>query len=190
MKIVKLFLCFLLVTGAWLAVKPTSASACSCAAPAPVQEDLQRKTAIFSGKVRSISTPGLGLLHSTADPVKVTFEVQDVWKGELHSKTVVYTALSSASCGYEDFAVNQEFIVFAHGNPDRLETGICERTKPLASAGEELAALGSGYKPAGTWQDDGIFGPHRYATGALVVLIVAVAAAFVFAGMRRRSGKK
>lgn len=44
--------------------------------------------------------------------------------------------------------MNEEFIVFAYGKPDRLETGLCEGTKNLESAQEELKALGAGYEPS------------------------------------------
>ncbi|MGO4374513.1 hypothetical protein [Paenibacillus sp. 2TAB19] len=43
--------------------------------------------------------------------------------------------------------MNEEYIVFAYGDPDQLETGLCEGNKTLASAQEELKALGAGYKP-------------------------------------------
>ncbi|WP_159887274.1 hypothetical protein [Paenibacillus puerhi] len=53
---------------------------------------------------------------------------------QLERKTAVYTAWSSASCGYERFAVGESYLIFASRDPDRLETGICEGTKPLSQA--------------------------------------------------------
>ncbi|MEO2203088.1 hypothetical protein ABGV42_05025 [Paenibacillus pabuli] len=72
----------------------------------------------------------------------------------MNSQTTVYTAWSSESCGYEGFEVNEEFIVFAYGKLDRLETGLCEGTKNLESAQEELKDLGTGYKPLKTSSQD------------------------------------
>lgn len=185
-----LFLCCLLAIGGWLLAKPAVVHACSCAGPMPVQDDLNRKTAVFAGKVKSVYKPQGWFFRSSADPVEVTFEVTDVWKGELRSETTVYTALSSASCGYEGFAVNQSYIVFAHGTSDRLETGICTRTKPLSSAGEELAALGSGNKPNAALEEDGGWLRGAILTG-LGLSVVAIGPAIVYTFMRRRnnSGK-
>lgn len=112
-----------------------------------VSEEMNNKTAIFSGKAIKVTPPEQKEIMSSADPVSVTFEVDKVWKGEVKQKTVVRTALSSASCGIEDFAVNTEYVVYAYGAMDQLETNICDRTKPLASAGEDIAELGKGYEP-------------------------------------------
>lgn len=140
-------LSFLFVFGSWFVAEPLTVHACSCAGPPSIEDQMKRKTAIFTGKVLSLTKPDKGKFWSSADPVKAQFEVKTVWKGELGSQTAVYTALSSASCGYEGFEVNKEYIVFAYGDPDRLETGLCEGTKTLASAQEELKALGVGYEP-------------------------------------------
>jgi hypothetical protein len=177
----------MLAISAWLLVKPTAVHACSCAGPSPVQDDLNRKTAIFAGKVKSVDKPRGGLIRSSADPVEVTFEVTDVWKGELRSETKVYTAMSGASCGYEGFAAGQSYIVFAHGLSDRLETGSCERTKLLASASEELAALGAGYKPTGSLESDGDNNRAVWGTvlAGAALAIAAVGLAVFFKRMRR-----
>ncbi|WP_271753401.1 hypothetical protein [Cohnella sp. JJ-181] len=136
------------VLGTFFIVKPAAVHACSCAERPGIEDQLQRKTAVFTGKVLSLSNPVSGRNWSSADPVKVQMEVNKVWKGELASQTTVYTAVSSVSCGYEDFKVNEEYIVFAYGDPDRLETGLCEGNKTLATAQDELKALGAGYEPA------------------------------------------
>ncbi|XEC96330.1 hypothetical protein AB6A23_07235 [Paenibacillus tarimensis] len=132
----------------FLFVGPEKVQACSCAEPPAVEDELKRKTAVFAGKVKSISHPKPALMRSSVDPVKITFDVTTVWKGEVKPETEVYTAISSASCGYDGFIENEDYIVFAFGDSDRLQTGLCERTKPLASAEEELAALGEGQMPS------------------------------------------
>ncbi|WP_091218456.1 hypothetical protein [Paenibacillus sp. BC26] len=146
-RITKVLLIYFIVLGTCFVVKPLTVNACSCAAPPSIENQLNRKTAIFSGKVLSLTKPTKGKIWSTSDSVKVQFEVKTVWKGELSFQTSVYTALSSASCGYEGFEVNEEYIVFAYGDPERLETGLCEGNKTLASAQEEFKALGAGYEP-------------------------------------------
>lgn len=142
-----LLICGAFMLGIWSAVKPESAYACSCAAPPAVSQELERKTAIFSGKVIEVKPPEQKEIMSSADPIRVTFAVDRVWKGAVAEKTVVGTASSSASCGIENFAMDAEYIVYAYGEPDMLETGICERTKLLSSASEDLAALGNGKEP-------------------------------------------
>ncbi len=164
----KVILIYLFVFGTWFVVEPLTVNACSCAGPPSIEDQLNRKTAIFKGKVLSLTKPVIGKIWSSADPVKAQFEVKTVWKGELSSQTTVYTALSSASCGYEGFEVNEEYIVFAYGDPDRLETGLCEGTKTLASAKEELIALGGGYEPSK------ITTPQEDNRSVIIVLVLAI----------------
>lgn len=141
-------LVYLFVFGTWFVVEPITVHACSCAGPPSIEDQLNRKTAIFEGKLLSLKTSVIGKILYSAAPVEAEFEVNTVWKGELSSQTTVYTALSSASCGYEGFEVNKEYLVFAYGDPDRLETGLCEGTKTTAFAQSELKALGEGYEPS------------------------------------------
>ncbi|GBG08474.1 hypothetical protein PAT3040_03057 [Paenibacillus agaridevorans] len=147
-RTVMILLSYLILFGMWFVIEPVTVNACSCAELPSIEEQLERKTAIFTGKILSVTKPVQGKIWSSADPVKVLFEVKTVWKGELGSQTTVHTALSSKSCGYEGFEVNKEYVVFAYGDPDRLETGRCEGNKTLASAQEELKALGAGYEPS------------------------------------------
>ncbi|OBZ11042.1 MULTISPECIES: hypothetical protein [Bacillales] len=144
-------LCCAILWSAGIIAKPTAVYACSCAmSPSPenqVKEALRRDTSIFAGKVTEVIQPPEKKVMSSADLVQVNFEVSTVWKGELGKQTTVYTAMSSASCGYEGFEVGQAYIVTAIGKPVKLETNICDLTKPLASAKEEIKLLGDGYGP-------------------------------------------
>ncbi|MDQ8734214.1 hypothetical protein [Paenibacillus sp. LHD-38] len=171
-------LCFLLVFSMWFVIEPLTVQACSCAGPPSVEDQLNRKTAIFTGKVLTLTKPAKGKIWSSADPVKAQMEVKTVWKGELDSQTTVYTALSSASCGYEGFEVNEEYIVFAYGDPERLETGLCGGTKTLASAQEELKALGAGYEPSKTPSEISIFNEDSNNRFVKIGLVITVFLAF------------
>jgi hypothetical protein len=132
----------------FLSVPPESAQACSCAMAPSVQQELQRKTAVFSGRVVKLTEPGKGLIRSSADPVTATFAVANVWKGEAKPQLAVYTAISSASCGFS-FQMNTDYLVYASSDGNgKLTTIICDRTKPIADASEDLTALGAGDKPA------------------------------------------
>lgn len=181
----KIWLCGLLVMGVIGFANPAEVSACSCAAPPSVQSELSRKTAIFSGKVKDVKQPGkIGFVQSSADPVRVTFEVTTVWKGQVTSTTEVYTAMSSASCGFTGFAVNQSYLVSAYGTSDRLETGMCEMTKPLSAASQELAELGAGQAPAPS--KAAAEGNYIFPTIAAVSALAIVAAMTLFVMSRKR----
>ncbi|SFI69852.1 hypothetical protein SAMN02799624_01774 [Paenibacillus sp. UNC496MF] len=146
-RTVWVFLTALLAFGTWTAVRPATVHACSCAGATSLEAQLNRDTAVFTGKVVRLTAPAKGIFQSSADPVRVQFEVKTVWKGTLSAQATVYTALSSASCGYDDFQVNEDYLVFAHGQSNRLETGLCDGNKTLAAAQSELQALGAGYEP-------------------------------------------
>ncbi|GAB6927298.1 hypothetical protein JCM10914A_12810 [Paenibacillus sp. JCM 10914] len=158
-----------------LTVGPTPAQACSCAAPPTVAESLERKSAIFAGEVTNIAFSPQWLVRSSADPVNISFEVKEAWKGNLAEHTIVQTAGSSASCGYEGFEVGREYLVFAHLNGNgQLETGICEGTGLLSAASAELGELGQGYIPV-----PGEDGPQ--ATSSLRLLIWGISGVVVLA---------
>jgi cobalamin biosynthesis Mg chelatase CobN len=181
-------LSLVILLGSGLLIKPQAVYACSCAAPLSaekqVKDELDRKSAIFAGKVVKITQPQQNIIISSADLVKVTFEVSKVWKGELGRQAVVYTAMSSASCGVENFQVGTKYIVSAYKDSKPLETTICNLTKPLASAGAELAVLGEGYAPTNQAQEKGNSSPMSLIISAATVLIVGT---IVLLFIRRRN---
>ncbi|MEH7226750.1 hypothetical protein V7112_23375 [Bacillus sp. JJ1566] len=138
-----LLLLFLIVIGLF----PRQASACSCAYPESVKDELNRKTAVFSGKVIDLVDENkFSYIQSSGDPIEVLFEVNESWKGINTSQVIISTARSGASCGYE-FELNKEYLVYAYGEINQLETGFCERTALLSVASEDLALLGQGKEP-------------------------------------------
>ncbi|WP_422658381.1 hypothetical protein ACK8P5_22165 [Paenibacillus sp. EC2-1] len=194
-----LFICCVFLFVSAYVIKPSEALACSCAEPPSVEENLQRKTAVFTGKVIRIEQPKPeedGSI-SSAVPVKITLEVAKVWKGELGKETDVYTAKDGASCGYGDFALDQEFIVFAYGKPDRLETGVCEGNKPVSKAEKEITALGEGYAPSShikptNHSDTGSTNeslPIRFIVIALIITVVMCITVLLYVRIKRR-GKR
>lgn len=144
---VMIMLSGLLLLVSLYAIQPSDVFACSCAGPPEVAESLERSAAIFAGKVTRIAGPAQKLVMSSADPVHVTLEVTEIWKGELNPVAELTTAMSSASCGYDQFAVGSEYLVFASAESGRLATGLCDGTKLLTAAGKELSELGAGYPP-------------------------------------------
>ncbi|PJN48649.1 hypothetical protein PAEVO_63770 [Paenibacillus sp. GM2FR] len=163
-SVVRIMLSCLLLLVSLYTVKPTDVFACSCAGPPTVEESLERSAAIFAGKVTKLVGPKPKLMMSSADPVQVTLEVSEVWKGELAGMTELTTAVSSASCGYDQFAVGSEFLVFASAESGQLRTGMCDGTKLLSTAGKELTELGAGYPPDDA-SAQGESGPDTLAEG-------------------------
>lgn len=70
-------------------------SACSCAPLPSPQESLEKSTAVFAGKVTGIDIPNR-IIISSADPVSVTFNVSEIWKGPDYKTLVVTTAREEA----------------------------------------------------------------------------------------------
>ncbi|HEX8681188.1 MAG TPA: hypothetical protein VF707_02670 [Ardenticatenaceae bacterium] len=127
--------------------QPQAAFACSCMMPSPPEEALEQAAVVFAGQLVEAEAAPAGGMVSTADLIPYTFEVSQVWKGEVHSTITIGSAMSSASCGYE-FAVGEEYIVYGFEGEGVLQTGLCTRTAPLASAEEDLTALGEGEIPS------------------------------------------
>lgn len=130
---------------------PAISYACSCEVPPSVEEEVQRKTAVFSGKVINIteqSKQSKGGIQSTADPMAVLFEVTSTWKGVNETQVLIYTATSSASCGF-NFRLGGKYLIYAYGENEKGEliTGICDRTALISEATEDLAVLGEGLQP-------------------------------------------
>ena len=146
-----------------------NAHACSCIS-LPLEKHLRTSDAVFSGEVVGIDendlSPGAGPRLG-----KVAFDVSDVWKGVSEESVAVYGQGPEASCGL-NFEEGESYLVFAHrSNEDGpLETNLCDATKLLAAAEDDLRVLGS---PDDTLPDTGgsISSPIGDATAfALLVL--------------------
>ena len=162
------------------------ASACSCAPPGSSVEGLTIAAAVFTGKVVGFAEPisGFGPI-SSADPIKVTFQVYTVWKGSVSQTTTINTARSGSSCGYT-FEKGGEYIVYADGPENNLSVSLCSRTQPLTTAENDLAVLGGGAAPlADTFEGIASFSYLQIAVllgiGFGMILIVVV-----LADMRKR----
>jgi hypothetical protein len=117
-----------------------SAYACSCIAPGPPKESLEKAHAVFSGKVTKIEKVG-------DFQIAVTLDVEAAWKGIDKNEVVLYTANDGAACGY-GFEKEKTYLIYAYqtkrGEEKQLETNICTRTRLLAEAKEDLKELGEG----------------------------------------------
>jgi len=166
----------LIVAASFLIVDPNRAFACSCAPPGPPTDELAKSSAVFAGKVVALDVP-TGLVISSADPVRVTFQVYTVWKGPVHNTLVVTTARGGASCGYE-FKQGQEYLVYARGAETALAVSLCSRTRLLSAADEDLATLGAAIALTAESPDPSARGPSYPALvivsgGTGIVLVIA-----------------
>ncbi|EFM12481.1 conserved hypothetical protein [Paenibacillus curdlanolyticus YK9] len=121
---------------------PSHAYACSCAVAPSVADEYANQTAVFAGEVTAIKIDDQSAeVKSSMDPVEVTFQVQQVWKGDaVAEQTVVKTVREGASCGYP-FQEAQAYLVYASGEGTEFQVGLCSGTKPLASAGTDIQEL-------------------------------------------------
>ncbi len=174
----------LVLTISMLTIETGPAYACSCVIPGPPDEELANSSAVFSGKVVNLAEPfsGFGPV-SSADPIKVTFQVDKVWKGSVSQTTTISTARSSASCGYT-FEKGGEYIVYAYGTENDLSVSLCSRTQPLDTAQDDLAVLGVGTEPLadifegiGNYTD--IQMPVLIGIGIAMILLLVAGAAMI-----------
>ena len=78
---------------------------------------------------------------------KITLETIDVWKGEPYETMIVNTGRGGGDCGITAMGTGSEWLVYAYGEQEFLRSNICERTRPLAGASEDLTVLGVGNAP-------------------------------------------
>jgi len=175
-------LVLVLLLTALLLAAPAPAYACSCVEGTPPGQALDRSAAVFAGTVLDVDTPALSLLGNSLRPVRVTFQVNQVWKGEVAERIVIRTAQDSAACGY-NFSAGTAYLVYAHQSEDGLATGLCERTTELANAGEDLAVLGLGEAPLTAGERAPIWLPLVLGGGFFFLVVGAVLA---FAILRAR----
>jgi len=175
-RVARVALALLLLLTTLLLAAPVPAYACSCVEGTPPRQALDRAAAVFAGTVLDVNTFALPLLDNSLQPVRVTFEVNQVWKGEVAGRAVIRTAQDSAACGY-DFAAGTAYLVYAYQSEDGLATGLCERTTEITNAGEDLAVLGIGDAPLTAGERSPIWLPLVLG-GAFFFLVIGAVLAF------------
>lgn len=121
------------------------ARACKCR-PLSVAEAGSEATTIFEGRVTKIADEAQVEGGPPAGKL-VTLSLVRTWKGLENEETItLHTSESSASCGYP-FELDKSYLLYAQGALDALTVSTCSRTRPMAEANEDLAALGAGVTP-------------------------------------------
>ena len=147
-KIFNVFLLSFFVISVMTIFNSSSVYACSCVEPQPVETELSRSDAVFSGRVLEVKeqTSIRGMMTKAA-----LFEVDHIWKGGSESEIIIHTGSGGGDCGFE-FEVGKEYLVYAnhstmYGDKELLVTIICDRTKLVDEAQEDLKILGEGKEP-------------------------------------------
>ena len=132
-------------------LSPQSVHACSCATPKTAPDELKESDAVFSGEVRDVSSRGG---ENSSGMNVVTFSVDRIWKGNVTKTQKIYTAASSASCGY-NFSKGELYLVYTtQSNGSELHTGLCSRTANL-DATDDIETLGDAKKVLPSAQSHG-----------------------------------
>jgi hypothetical protein len=112
--------------------------------PVAPADALDHATKVFSRRVTALEDPyAAAVIQDSLDPVTIMFVVKRVWKGDVGPTVQVRTARRGASCGFS-LREGEQYLVYAYN----FHVSLCSRTKVLASASEDLAALGAGHEPA------------------------------------------
>lgn len=84
-----------------------------------VKTAYKQATAVFHGEVTEVTRQADGLV--------VKFRVSSFWKGAVSGETIIRTAENSAMCGF-NFEIGKQYLVYASGESENLQTNICTRT--------------------------------------------------------------
>ena len=112
----------------------TEAFGCKCLVEKLVENEYQRKTAIFSGKV-------VGIVKDGAFIRRVKIRVENSWKGDAAKIVTITTPSDGGMCGYS-FVKGASYLIYANGNEKNgLLVDICSRTKGISDAQEDIETL-------------------------------------------------
>lgn len=133
----------------------SSAVLARCIIPGAPMQELRKADAVFSGHViegtyvEDINDEGI-----SGKRLVFTLKVMRVWKGDLASTVEMRTSefryengLISMMAEDFHFEKGKEYLIYAYGEPDRLRTSACTRSRLLEKAGDDLKELGTGYEP-------------------------------------------
>jgi 5-hydroxyisourate hydrolase-like protein (transthyretin family) len=134
--------------------------ACSCITGAPICETFWKTPVVFSGEVVDISDAPEPIGDVLFGRRVVKFRVEKSWRGDVAGELEVRTGTGGGDCGY-NFERGVKYLVYANVRDGRLSTGICNRTKPLAEAGEDLAYLATAFERSVTGRIFGRVTFHR-----------------------------
>ncbi len=134
---------FWLVALGW--VLPLPARACKCVVPPAPAEALHAATAVFEGRVTSI-TEAPARAGQPATQWLVRVHTTRAWKGVETEDVSVLTPKDTAACGFT-FMPDESYLVYASGSLAELSVNACSRTQLSSAADADIGALGMGVVP-------------------------------------------
>jgi len=141
--------------------------------PSSPKESLATADAVFSGRAIAAFDGNPGPVISSADPIRVTFQVREVWKGPQQPTLTVQSMRNDASCGFS-FKLGKDYIVYAESRNGTLDTNICTRTNRITEAELDLKELGAGQVVAAQDAAGSLLPNWFVVAGILVVIVVVV----------------
>jgi len=132
-----------LLTLLFCALLPHGAAACDCADTGPPCKAFANTPAVFAGRVIKIAT--ISVKAPSGDLYEdrlIVLEVERSYRGSVSKTVEVVTGSGGSDCGY-DFRMGEHYLVYAYPHPQsgKLYTGICQRTRPISDAGDDLDYL-------------------------------------------------
>ena len=139
----KALFCAALLILLYCALLPPRASACDCGDPGPPCKAFANTPTVFAGRVIKIAT--ISLKAQSGDRYEdhlILLEVERSYRGSVGKTGEVVTGSGGSDCGY-DFREGEHYLVYAYPHPEsgELYTGICQRTRPISEAGDDLDYL-------------------------------------------------
>ncbi|MGC1903718.1 MAG: hypothetical protein WA715_07865 [Candidatus Acidiferrum sp.] len=132
-----------LLTLLFCGLLPNRTFACDCADPGPPCKAFANTPVVFAGRVVKIATISLKAPSGDFYEDRLIFlEVERSYRGSVGGTAEVVTGSVSTECGY-DFRQGEHDLVYAYPHPQsgKLYTGICQRTRPISEAGDDLDYL-------------------------------------------------
>jgi hypothetical protein len=141
--------CNLVVVLGLMLLSPRAAHGCDCAfGGSAVCQDYWTASAVFVGTVIEVKTVNTKREDYEQQQRLVSFSLDEPFRGVEGAQVEVLTGMGGGDCGIA-FKQSQQYLVYASLFEGKLYTGICMRTKAVATAVEELKYI-HGLKSATT----------------------------------------
>jgi hypothetical protein len=130
---------------------PGMVAACDCVNGGPPCKAFKATPNVFTGRVTKISTIHVKLQEGESYQQNlVVLQIERNYRGQDGKSTVeVVTGEGGGDCGFS-FEEGKRYLVYAYPHPatGKLYTGICQRTRLLTEAAEDLEYFGKKDDPA------------------------------------------
>jgi hypothetical protein len=130
---------------------PGVVAACDCVNAGPPCKAFKATPNVFTGRVTRISTIQVKMPSSVVYPQQlVQLQIERNYRGQEATSTLeVVTGEGGGDCGFS-FEEGKQYLVYAypHAASGKLYTGICQRTRLLSGADEDLEYLANKDDPA------------------------------------------